>query len=172
MDFVMKHLDFALYATMGNTFAPKPVPLCDRILPIFELTYHGTLLYNPIATTVNYTAQSPLDRLIFIMRGGRPAMYFYSRFRTGQAKNWMGDGDLTCDTDEALARSVALIKQAADEQALLADRQLLCMTDYEILESGLHVATYEDGKRMVGNFSEVPTTYEGVTLAPYGYAML
>ena len=39
-----------------------------------------------------------------VMRGGKATMYFYSKFRTGGEKNWMGENDLTCENDEALRR--------------------------------------------------------------------
>ena len=107
-----------------------------------------------------------------ILRGGKPAMYFYSKFRTGGQKNWMGENDLTCENDEALRWSVARIKEAADEQTLFADKQLLFMRRYDILEGGIEIATYEDGSRVVGNFSDSAKDFEGNTVAPWGYLVI
>ena len=172
MDFALKDLDFGLYATFGNGFGKKKIPVADRYLPLFEVAYHGTVLYNPTATTVNYTAQPPEERLSMILRGGKPAMYFYSKFRTGGQKNWMGENDLTCENDEALRWSVARIKEAADEQTVFADKQLLFMRRYDILEDGIEIATYEDGSRVVGNFSDSAKDFEGNTVAPWGYLVI
>ena len=172
MDYALKDLDFGLYATFGNGFGKKEIPVADRYLPLFEVAYHGTVLYNPTATTVNYTAQPPAERLSMILRGGKPAMYFYSKFRTGGALNWMGENDLTCATDEALRWSVARIKEACDEQLSLADKYLLFMDRYDILDNGIEIATYSDGSRIVGNFTDAPTVYEGNTIPAWGYVVI
>ena len=172
MDFALKNLDFGLYSTFGNGFGKKVIPVADRYLPLFEVAYHGTVLYNPTATTVNYTAQPPEERLSMILRGGKPAMYFYSKFRTGGQKNWMGENDLTCATDEALQWSVARIKEAAEEQTRLADKQLLFMERYDFLENGIQKATYSDGSAIVGNFTAAPADYEGQTIPAWGYVVI
>lgn len=172
MDFAMKDLDFALYTCFGDGFGKKNIPIADRLIPFFEVAYHGTLLYNPTSPMVNYTQKSPAERLALYMRGGRPVMYYYSKFRTGGAKNWMGESDLTCDDDEQLRLSVAAIKRAAEEYAPHADRQLVYMQGYDFLDNGLQVARYADGSRMVGNFTSEPIEYEGRTIAPLDFVVL
>jgi hypothetical protein len=99
-------------------------------------------------------------------------MYFYSKFRTGGQKNWMGENDLTCATDEALRWSVERIKEAAEEQMALADKQLLFMERYDILANGMEKATYSDGSAIVGNFTDTPVAYEGHTIPAWGYVVI
>lgn len=164
MDFALPQLDFGLYVTFGNGFGVKQVPICDRFLPFFEIAYHGILLYNPMSTTVNYPIKDKNERLTLYLRGGKPAMYYYSKFRTGGAKNWMGETDLICDTEEELRESVARIKCAAEEYATLADRQFVYIDRYEIVGNGIEVAHYEDGIRVVGNLAQTAQTYDGRTL--------
>ena len=166
MDFALKHLDYALYVTFGDGFGDKNLPFCEKTVPLWELAYHGILLYNPAAPTVNFTVQPKRDQLTFFLRGGRPSFYFHSKFRTGTAKNWMGENDLTCGSGAEIERSVAAIARGLKEYEPFADRQLTYMADYEILDSGLEVATYEDGKKIVGNFSGESQTYEGTTVEP------
>ncbi len=170
MDFALRDLDFGLYVAFGN--APEKIAFADRYLPVFEVAYHGTVLYNPLSITVNYTAQMPADRLTLVMRGGKAAMYIYSKFRSGWGVNWMGDGDLGCGTDEELRQSVLKIREAADEQASLADLQLVYMSRYDVLEDGIEVATYENGTRIVGNFSDTEKIFEGKTVGAYGYVVI
>ena len=172
MDFALKNLDFGLYVCFGDGFGKKIIPIADRLIPFFEITYHGTLLYNPTSPTVNYTIKDACERLTLYMRGGKPAMYYYSRFRTGGAANWMGERDLICGTDEELRESVAKIKEAAEEYAPHADRQLVYMDRYDYLDSGLEVATYEDGSRVVGNFTDSPIEFEGVVIPALDYKVL
>ena len=160
MDFAHKNLDFALYVCFGDGFGRKTIPIADRLIPFFELTYHGTLLYNPSSPTVNYTIKSKAERLQLYMRGGKPAMYYYSKFVTNGI-NWMGETDLLCDNDEQLRESVAAVKKAGDEYAPHADRQLVYMKRYDILDNGLEIATYEDETKMIGNFTNDDVIYEG-----------
>lgn len=172
MDFALKNLDFGLYVCFGDGFGKKIVPIADRLIPFFEITYHGTLLYNPTSPTVNYTIKDARERLTLYMRGGKPAMYYYSRFRTGGAANWMGEIDLVCTSDDELRASVAKIKEAAEEYAPHADRQLVYMSRYDYLDSGLEVAAYEDGSRVVGNFTEEDIEFEGATIPALDYKVL
>ncbi len=171
MDFALKHLDFGLYVSFGDGFGKKEIPFADRHLPLWEVAYHGIALYNPVATTVNFSAQPPVDKLTLLMRGGKPAMYFYSKFRANN-KNWMGENDLTCATDEALQWSVGKVKEGLEDYRPFADRQLIFMHSYEMLENGLHVATYEDGAKVYGNFTDQPLTVDGITLEPWGYKIV
>ena len=168
-DFALSDMDYGLYVCFGDGFGHNNVPICDVELPFFELCYHGIVLYNPSSPTVNFPIKPKKDQLTFFMRGGRPSYYFYSKFRTGGAKNWMGECDFTANGDDDLRECVSHVKQGCDEYASLAERQLVFMKDYTVLDSGVHVAEYEDGKRMIGNFSDVSVTFDGNVIEPYGY---
>ena len=164
MDFALPSLDFALYVCFGDGFGKNRPAMADRILPFYEIAYHGILLYNPSSPTINYPIKGAAERLTFFMRGGRPSMYYYSKFVTGNGTNWMGDTDLVCHTDDELRDSVAAIRRSLDEYAPLADRQLIYLTRYDVRDDGLEIAEYADGVRMVGNFTESPIEYEGKTV--------
>lgn len=170
-DFAMRDLDFGLYIDFGDGFRKLEVPTADRLIPFYEMLIHGTVLYNPSSPTVNYPIKPPADRLSFFMRGGRPALYVYSRFRTGAA-NWMGETDLTLDSDEELRRTAATVADAAAEYAPLADRQFLFIDRLEYPEGCICVATYSDGSRMAGNYSAEPAVFEGKTVGPFGWIIL
>ena len=172
MDFALKQVDYALYLTFGDGFKKAVHPLFDALLPIFEVAYHGFLLYNPTSPTINYPIKTPMDKLTFFMRGGRPSLYLYSKFRTGGEANWMGEIDLTIDSDEDMKKSVQAVAQALQEYAPLADKQFVYMARYDVLENGLEIATYADGSRMIGNFSEKTQTFEDRKIPAYGYIVL
>ena len=100
-------------------------------------------------------------------------MYMYSKFRSGVGGiNWMGENDLCCATEEELVWSASKIREAAEEQAALADLQLVYMARYEIREDGIEIATYENGTRIVGNFSDSERVFEGLSIAPFDYAVI
>lgn len=173
MDFALGELDFALYLTFGDGFGKKAVPVCDVCLPFFELIYHGILLYNPTSPTVNYPIKSPRERLTLYLRGGKPVLYFFSRFRTGGQKNWMGETDLVTTNEADLTAAVAAVRDAAAEYAKGFDqRQFLFMSDYRVLGNGLEIAIYEDGCEIVGNFADTPLSYRDRTVAPGEYEVI
>jgi hypothetical protein len=165
MDFALKDLDFGLYVSFGDGFGQKEIPFGERLIPFFELVYHGIILYNPISPTVNYFLKQTRDKLIYLLRGGKPACYIYSKFRTGGMANWMGETDLVTGTDEQLRETVAHIAAAAKEYLPRADKQFVFMKEYEFFENGIEVASYEDGSRVVANFSETDAEYDGHTVA-------
>ena len=171
-DFALGDMDYGLYVCFGDGFGHSEVPICDVELPFFELCYHGIILYNPSSPTVNFPIKPKKDQLTFFMRGGRPSYYFYSKFRTGGAKNWMGETDLTANNDVELSGCVSHIRRGCEEYSPFADRQLIYMTDYTVNDNGIHVAEYADGVRMVGNFSDSRVDFEGTYIEPYEYAIM
>ena len=173
-DFAIGDLDFALYVCFGDGFGKKMRPFCELLIPFFELIYHGVLLYNPSSPTVNYPIKDALARLRVIMNGGRPSFYFFSKFRSGGAANWMGTTDFVSTTDEELSFAAEKIANAAEEysQLKLDDRQLVYMSDYEILDNGLETACYEDGVKIVGNFSDKEASYQGVSIPAFDFKII
>ena len=82
--------------------------------------------------------------------------------------NWMGDADLTAWDNASMQEAAGMIAASAKEYESVRDLQLVYMKEYEVLEGGIEVATYCNGTRIVGNFSEKPATFEGRTLEPFG----
>ncbi len=173
-DFALGNLDYGLYVSFGDGFGTVEIPVADVWLPFFELTYHGILMYNPISPTVNYPIKTKRDNLMEYMRGGRPSFYFFSKFRTGGQANWMGEIDLVTTTDEDLSFAVGTVKKAWDEYVAgqFDARQLVYMRDYEVDESGIEAAIYEDGVAIVGNFSDEEQTWRGVSVPAGEYRVV
>jgi len=171
-DFAIPYLDYGLYVTFGTGFGAARPPVMDRDVPFWELIYHGIMLYNPSSPTVNFPIKTPADRLSFILRGGRPSLYIYSKFRTGGEKNWMGEIDLTMDSEDDLRFTARTIAAAQQECMPMCDLQTVHMKDYIMDDSGIHTAVYENGVRIVGNFTDHEQIYEGISLPAWGYAVL
>lgn len=169
LDYIIDHIDYGLYISFGDGFGHKPNPFASEYIHLWEVVYHGIILYNPVSPTINYPVKTPLERLTLIMAGGKPSLYFYSKFRTGGTKNWMGEVDLTCDNDDDMKKSVALVKSALDDYAPLRHLQHVYMNRYDICHDGTEIATYADGTRIVGNFTNEEKTFEGKTIKPFDY---
>lgn len=140
-DFMCGTIDYALYISMGNH--RSVTPLFDETIPLWELIYHGILLYNPSTETVNFPNKGIDEHLLLLERGGRPSIYYYSKFYNNN--HWMGNEDFLCDTPEQMQESVARIKTAYDEYQTLRPLQYEFMERHEILPGNKRRTTYSDG---------------------------
>ena len=169
-DFCCGNLDYVLYVSFDKPNAPMP-KMVDRLIPIWQLVYNGIILSTPFTTTVNYTAQDRASQLKLVEFNGRPIFYFYSKF-LDNGKNWMGDGDLGCATDEELRSSVAKIKQGQDEFAALSQLQLEFMEQHEQLAPQVFRTAFSDGSEIITNYGDGEYKHKGQTVAPRAYRVV
>ena len=139
-DFIAPYLDYGLYIS----FAQGGTGICDQGVPFWQLVYHGTVLSNPYACTVNSTFKGKDTFLKMLEFGGRPSFYYYSAFKSDGA-NWMGNTDCVCDTPEQMKSSVAKIKQAYDVYNLLSDTHFAYMHKHEQVGDCVFETTYSNG---------------------------
>ena len=162
IDFAAGCLDFALYIAF-NIFDRRP-PVADEPIPLWQLVYHGYILSNASAETVNSMVKPPKHWLKAFEYGSIPAVYYYSRFVGGERRNWMGDNDMRFSTPEELHESVRLLKEYLDRYEPYKARQLATMDNHERWADGVYCATYSDGWRVVVNYNEQPYEGHGVTV--------
>jgi len=156
-DWMADHIDYILY-TAYNLYGRQP-EICDETVPFWQLVYHGTVLYNPSAETVNYGIKGEPCHLKFIEYGGRPVGYINSKYvGEGSCGNWMGEIDLLCATDEQLADSVKVLKAMYDEYAALRHLVYERMDKHEKLSEGVYAVTYSDGTVITVDYNK--NTYE------------
>ncbi len=143
-DFAAANLDFSLYIAY-NLLSGAP-DIAEEIIPLWQLVYHGYVLSNPSAETVNYTVKEPENRLRFFEFGGIPVLYFFSKF-VGEngMKNWMGDTDMYCATPQQRKESVRQMKRMLEDYKPFADLRLAHMDDHKKLAEGVYETTYSDG---------------------------
>ena len=170
-DFCAGELDYGLYAAFN--MLTHTHPLCDRLVPLWQLVYHGIILSNPTTETVNYPIKEDAARLKVFEYGGRPTFYLYSKFVTDRkGVNWMGAADLTCDDEADLARTAKVIAQAYREHRPLNHLQTQFIDRHEYLTDQVTVTTYEGGERMVCNASDAPYDFEGHAVAPKSWLLV
>ena len=168
-DHFVGDLDSALYVSFSDPRKER-IGLVDRMAPFPQLVYNGVFAMNPFTRTVNFTAQERYWQLKLIEFGGRPVFYFYSKFKD-DGKNWMGDGDLGCATDEELRRSIATIKEGSDIYAKLAPLQFEFMEEHDSLGGGVWRTTYSDGSRVYVNYGTEPAVADGLSVPAKGWLM-
>lgn len=150
-DFCAEFLDFGLYVL----WPPVPDDMFDTEIPLWEIVYHGIMLYNPTTDTVNYPIKNEDNRLKVLEYGGRPSFYFYSKFLEGSKQdNWLGKEDLVCDTEEQLKYSVSKIKEAYDEYNEYAYLQTEFIEKHEEIQPGVFDVTYSNGDTVRADYNK------------------
>lgn len=145
-DFAASYLDYSLYvswADLNNKFF-------DEEIPLWELVYHGIILYNPSTTTVNCSIKGEKSKRKLFAYGGRPSFYFYSKFLNGSdIDDWLGREDLICDTHEQLEYSISKIKEVYDCYKEYIRLQLEYMVSFTQNEDGTYKTVYSDGTEVI-----------------------
>ena len=163
-DFCIGSYDYALYTVFNR--APGRPEICDRFIPFWHLVYHGILLYNSFCDSVNEAIKSdPRIRLMNLEYGGRPLAYFYAKFMHA-GRNWMGNEDLGCETDEELRNGVAKLKEEYDFYRTIRDLQFEFMEEHEEIAEGVSCSSYSDGSRLLVNYRDTAFSLDGRVLPP------
>ena len=153
-DHVAKTLDYALYVTAYPSYLGRPNPLMDRLVPLWQIAYHGIILSNPYYSTIDYNYDYPrksdkqpntsLDRAARRLKvyefGGRPT-YYYNPYR-----------------------DLMPIKEAYDEYQPVKYLQYEFMESHDEIAKDVFVTKYSDGSEIVSNYSDKDFAYRGKTV--------
>jgi hypothetical protein len=169
-DFCCGNLDYALYVTFDSYSRPR-TDMIDYSVPIWQLVYHGIILSNPFSKTTNYTIKDDLAKVKLAEYGGRPLFYFNSKFVTTK-KNWMGDEDITCGTDQELKVGVTAIKAGFDDYQRRLHLQSEFMQQHDMLAPNVSRTVYSDGFAILANYSHADFTYEDTVVKAMSYAVV
>ena len=150
-DFAAAELDYVMYPVF-KAEPDKETLLCDKIVPFWQMVYHGIILYNPATYTLNYTAKSEKNRLKYFEWGGRPLVCYYANFANGN--NWMGLEDMLCDTDEQLRDSVSRIKRMGEDYDLMKNERYEFIDSHEEIAENVYCTTYSNGTRVVVDYNK------------------
>ncbi len=150
-DFAASELDYVMYPVFKAEPDAQTV-LCDKVVPFWQIVYHGIVLYNPATYTLNYTAKSEKNRLKYFEWGGRPLVCYYANFANGN--NWMGLEDMLCDTDEQLCDSVRRIKQMSDDYESLKNERFEFIESHEEIKENVYCTTYSNGTRVIVDYNK------------------
>ncbi len=163
-DFACGNLDYVLYVYF-NGLSGKNNPMHDRLIPIWQLVYNGIILSNPFTETVNASTKDRMTQLKLAEFNGRPIYYFYSQFKADN-KNWMGNTDLRCSTDEELEQAAAFVKKGYDDFNVLADLQLEFMEQHEQLAPDVFRTAFSNGSELIVNYGSTAFSYKNTAIPP------
>ena len=169
-DFCCGNLDYVLYVSFAS-YSSQKTKMVDRIVPIWQLVYHGIILSNPFSKTTNYTIKGDLAKVKLAEFGGRPLFYFHSKFVTTN-RNWMGDEDISCETDQDMTTGVAAIKAGVEDYKRRAYLQTEFMEEHEMLAPNVARTVYSDGSEIIANYSDGDFAYRGRTVGGLSYIVV
>ncbi len=150
-DFASKYLDYGLYVS----WPAAEDSMADKVVPFWQIAYHGIILYNSTTDTVNFPIKDERNHLSVIEDGSRPSFYFYSKFLKGSDQDdWLGKDDIVCDTDEQLKSAVSAIKTAYDEYKALCRLQTEFIEKHEEISPDVFRITYSDGSVIMVDYNK------------------
>ena len=163
-DHVAKTLDYALYVWAYPHWVPADNPLVDRLVPIWQIAYHGIILSNPYYATIDYTYDNPQDRtwlpygllkdktirrLKMAEFNGRPTFYFANYHKLG----------------------LKPVKEAYDEYQPMKHLQYEFMDFHDEIAPQVYITKFSNGQEIITNYSDKDFSHRGETIKPKDYKL-
>lgn len=137
----------------------------DEEIPLFEMVYHGSLIYNCFREGVNSWPGEKAYLRNFAY-GGTPLYYYHHIFNPDWDADSGWDKDLRYTTDERLKKDVKQIKRATEDMAKLAPLQTAFINDYIRHSSTLTETVYSNGSRIWVNYANAPCKVASGEIVP------
>ena len=147
-DHVAKHLDYALYVSAYPKRLGAKHQLMDRIVPLWQIVYHGIILSNPFYSSIDYPYKDRDTQLKVIEFGVRPSFYY------------------------VYYKDLSGVKRACDEYQPLKYLQLEFMEHHGAIADDVFLTKYSDGSEIVTNYSDDDFTYQGKIVSAGTYHLL
>ena len=170
-DHVAGNIDYINYIErdLKNEHEGRLPPLCAGVFPLWELVYHGIILYTSDRLTQNHTrgkclykleksgdprwmegdgVEDPYVALKIVEFGGRPIFYTYK------------------------FADVPRIKRAWDEFVPVRHLQKEQMLAHRTLAPGVFLTEYGDGSKTVCNYNEKSYVHDGQFVRPMSYILV
>ncbi len=169
-DHIAGQLDYCNYVSASmRSLQNRPNPMVERVVPLWEIVYHGFILSTPDRLVQNHTRgkpkyknlssadlrfmegdgiTDPMHSLKIVEFGGRPIFY------------------------TSHMRDVPYIKKAFDEFKPVRHLQFEFMESHEKIADGIFVTTYSDGSKIVSNYNQTAYIYNGKTIRPVSYILI
>ena len=166
MDWMAPSLDFALYTSWYPGWGRRmESPLVDRLVPFWQLVYHGIVVSNPFYATIDayierkgrlyadnmitYNTFGDAETRILKLQefGGRPVFY-YTKYE-----------------------DVAPLKRAYDDYRQRSHLQYCFMDDHRELAPDVFLTRYSNGEETVTNYGDKAFTYRNETVPPRAFKL-
>lgn len=162
-DWMAPSLDFALYVSWyPGANASESSPIVDRVVPFWQLVYHGIIVSNPFYATIDAYIDRSKERLNFSDEFARYGYLDDSETRILKVHEF-GGRPVFYYTEY---NDVSPLKRAADDYARLSHLQYYFMDDHRELADGVYLTRYSNGEETVTNYSSRPFEWRGRVVGP------
>ncbi len=149
-DWALPELDRAYLVSLTTETA---FSFIDKKVPLFQMVYHGYLIYNSFRGGVNALPGEEIY-LRNIAYGGMPILYYHHIFNPAWSAEDGWDRDLTFEGPEKLRDDVALIKQVTDDVQRYAWLQTCFIEDFIEHSQTLSETVYSNGASIYVNYAD------------------
>ena len=172
LDFTASALDRVLYVDCDKWLPLMKRPYVDTCVPLYEMVYHGVLLYN-LSTEVVNSQPGEASYLRTIEYGAMPLAYFYGHFLLDTSKNWLGKRDYRYDDAAGLKQTVTSLRRVYDDVEKLKHLQMEFLDGHRQIADEVFETTYSNGQRVVVNYRKQPYTLSsGESVPACGWLLL
>lgn len=158
-DHVANTLDYALYVCSWNDMVLKThIPLADRVVPLWQVVYHGIIMSTPYFSTIGYNTDcvSPETSWVMARSDKSQAERRLKNIEFGGRLAYYGSL-----TNDAVFPKVA---EAYKEYKQLAYLQLEFMENHKEIAPNVFLTVYSDGSKTVVNYNKSDYNYKGETI--------
>lgn len=157
-DWMAPALDFALYISWyPGAHGSESSAIVDRIVPLWQLVYHGIIVSNPFYATIDAYIDRSKERLNFSDEFARYGYLDDSETRILKLHEF-GGRPVFYYTEY---NDVLPLKRAADDYAKFSHLQYAFMDDHRELCAGVYLTAYSNGEKTVTNYTRKPFDWRG-----------
>ena len=160
MDWMAPDLDFALYTSWFPGWGRRmESELIDRLVPFWQLVYHGIIVSNPFYATID----AYIERKGRLYADGKETYHTFGDAETRILKlHEFGGRPVFYYT---LYDDISPLKRAYDDYKRRSHLQYFFMDDHRELAKDVFLIRYSDGEEMVVNYRTDPYRYRGTDVA-------
>ncbi len=130
-------------------------PYIDEHIPLYQIVYHGSVIYNTFRSAVN-TFTGNNTYLLNISYGGMPIVYYHHIHNPAWSSTEGIAHDLTYGGPEKTMEDTALIKHMTDDILRISHLMTEFIEHYIRHSPELTETVFSNGESIYANFSDIP----------------
>lgn len=143
-------LDYALYVSAYPRYLGADNPLLTRLIPLWQIVYHGIIMSNPLVATIDYNCPP--------RKGAWSGGSFTQEMRRLKLAEFGGRLTYYWSLSD---KNLPLVKKGYDEYQALKYLQLEFMDFHGEIAKDVFLTRFSDGSRIVTNYSDKEFNYKG-----------
>lgn len=157
-DFIAEYTDFTLESG-PDIFADKDA-VTDKLVPLWQIVYHGIILSNPSKQTFNYPVKGEKVAAKAMEFGARPLVVIGGP-----------DSDLSLSDGKKIQQAADAVAKAASDAKTFAALQTKFLQQHQEITPDIFRCVYSDGTEIVFNYGKLSYIHNGKNIKPNSYVI-